>query len=263
MSLGVRWTVGDVSARGFEALRLSVLGAAKAFGPDAAYTVCVNTVPVAAVRARTGNLPVTWHSVGPDDLASLRPYLDAGLAEGVAWKLAPFRLFPNSYELAFDNDCIVWSEPPTVAAWRHTGRCLLAADAAPAFGRFASICGPEPRNSGIRGLPPGYDLGAALTRVLAAHPGPLATELDEQGLQVAALSDAMVVPIEDVSISSPFPPHSNGMGLCGAHFVGLNVHRERPYCDAATMAAIAAFWDARVGSVERQVHLDRPGAVAG
>jgi len=262
VSLGVRWTVGDVSARGFVALRLSVLGARQVFGPDAAYTVCVNTLSVAEVRARTGELPVTWHTVGPDDLAGLRPYLDAGLAEGVAWKLAPFRLFPDRHELAFDNDCVLWSEPATVAAWRRTDRCLLAADAAPAFGRFASICGPEPRNSGIRGLPPRYDLGA-LTRVLAAYPGPLATELDEQGLQVAALSDAMVVPIEDVSISSPFPPHSEGMGRCGAHFVGLNVHRARPYCDAATMATIAAFWDARVVSVERQVDLDRPGTVAG
>jgi len=206
---------------------------------------------------------VEWRAVGPDDLTSLRPYLDAGLAEGVAWKLAPLRVFPDRHELAFDNDCILWSEPATVAAWRRTDRCLLAADAAPAFGRFASICGPEPRNSGIRGLPPGYDLGVALTAVLAAHPGPLATELDEQGLQIVALADAMVVPLGDVSISSPFPPHSDGMGRCGAHFVGLNVHRARPYCDTATMATIAAFWDARVGLVERQVYLDRAGAVAG
>ena len=249
MSLGVRWTVGDVSARGFAALRLSVLGARRIFGPDASYTVCVNTLPVAAVRARTGELPVTWRVVGPDDLASLRPYLDAGLAEGVAWKLAPLRLFPDDYELAFDNDCVLWAEPATVAAWRRTDRPLLAADATPAFGRFAPICGPEPRNSGIRGLPPGYDLGVALTRVLAANPGPLATELDEQGLQVAALADAMVVPLEDVSISSPFPPHSARLGQCGAHFVGLNVHRARPYCDAAAMATIAAFWDARVEGV--------------
>ena len=31
--LGVRWTTGDASARGFEALRLSLWGAFRLFGP--------------------------------------------------------------------------------------------------------------------------------------------------------------------------------------------------------------------------------------
>ena len=39
--VGIRWTIGNVSTRGFEALRLSIWGAWKAFGPDAIYVVCV------------------------------------------------------------------------------------------------------------------------------------------------------------------------------------------------------------------------------
>lgn len=57
---------------------------------------------------------------------------------------------------------------------------------------------------------------------------PLDSELDEQGLQVAAVSvfgPPEVVSIEDVTICSPFPPHRRELGRCGAHFCGLNARR--------------------------------------
>lgn len=44
--LGVRWTIGDVRAEGFEALRLSVRSAHRSFGEAAAYTMCVDTIPL-------------------------------------------------------------------------------------------------------------------------------------------------------------------------------------------------------------------------
>src|SRR4051812_28383363 len=60
--LGIRWTIGDVSDRGFHALRLSIQGAWRLFGADARYAVCVNTLPLEVVRARTGAVPapVAW-----------------------------------------------------------------------------------------------------------------------------------------------------------------------------------------------------------
>ncbi len=259
MAVALRWTIGDVSARGFAALRLSILGARLAFGADARLAVCVNTVDVATARARTGPVPegVLWHRSDGQIPDFLRDHLDPGLAEGVAWKFAPMRLFPDDWEIALDNDCVVWTMPDAVHAWLTGGTqtCLLAEDVAPAFGQFASLCGPAPRNSGIRGLPPGFDLEAALAEMLRAHPIRLVSELDEQGLQVAALSRCrppVVVPVSDVAICSPFPPHAPDVGRCGAHFVGLNVERPRPYCDAATLARIAAHWDGLQAEVERR-----------
>ncbi len=254
---GLRWTVGDVSRRGFAALRLSVLGATRLFGPDARYTVCVNTIPLADARARVGDVPdhVGWLAAA-DLPGLLAPHLDAGLAEGVAWKLAPLRLYPGRHELALDNDCILWRRPPALDAWLDDlGSCLLAEDAVPALGRVDAAGGPLALNTGLRGLPPGYDLAASLAGILAAHPGPLATELDEQGLQVAALSRGPlhVVPLTDLAICSPFPPHAGDLGMCGAHFVGLNVHRERPHCDRAAMDLIAAFFDARRAAIEHRI----------
>src|SRR5205823_5939763 len=102
---------------------------------------------------------------------------------------------------------------------------LLAEDARALYGQFTPFCGPEPRNAGIRGLPPRFPLQAALDALLRDLALPLHSELDEQGLQVAALSmlrEPEVVSIDDVTICSPFPPHRRELGRCGAHFCGLN-----------------------------------------
>jgi hypothetical protein len=263
--VGVRWTVGDVSARGFDALRLSILGARGVFGPEAAYAVCVNSIGIETARARVGEAAelVEWHRSEGQMPRFIAARLANGLAEGVAWKFAPLRLFPERYELAIDNDCVLWAMPEAIARWltepAPTMRCVLAADVLACFGWFAPFCGNEPRNTGIRGLPPGFDLAAALEDVLARAPGiRLAGEVDEQGLQVAALSrfsPPLVVSTEEVTICSPAALHVRRLGRCGVHFVGLNLHRVRPEygCDQAMLDRIAANWDAFRPRIEAAV----------
>lgn len=231
--IGLRWTIGDVSEQGFEALRLSVAGAQRIFGPAARYAVCVNSVPLSDVQRHLGPLAtsVEWIDASERIPSFLQRWLDVGMAEGVAWKLAPLRVFPNAWEIALDNDCILWEAPTVMLEWLargDPGSALIAADVKACFGRFAPLCGPEPRNTGIRGLAPGFDLQRALEAVLAEIDETLASELDEQGMQVAALlrtTDLMTVPVEDVTICSPFEPHLPYLGRCGAHFVGLNARR--------------------------------------
>jgi hypothetical protein len=236
-ALGVRWSIGDVSDDGFEALQMSVWGARRLFGPRTAYEICVNTLSVAEARAKTGVVPdeVRWRHVERE----LPPWLVARIgtesdARDVGWKLVPLRLFPDRFELSIDNDCILWDMPVTLAAWltdNHPTRCLLAEDVRLCSGRFAADH-PEPRNTCIRGLPPGFDLGAALAEELDRVPGHLVSELDELGLQIAALTrdePPCVVPVADVTICSPFPPHHLALGRCGAHFVGINAKQlDRP-----------------------------------
>jgi hypothetical protein len=227
--LALRWTIGDVSADGFEALRLSVWGAWRVFGPGAVYDVLVNSVPLARARELTGPLPapVRWHNVTRAVPKSLKPYLDGRMAEGVGWKFAPLRLHPEKFELSLDNDCILWDWPEALQRWLDGdgARCLIAEDVRTMLGQFEGLCGPEPRNSGIRGTPPGFDFEDSILRVLARCPVRIKSELDEQGLVTAALSlelEPLVVKVEEVSICSPFPPHVPWLGQCGAHFVGLN-----------------------------------------
>jgi hypothetical protein len=227
--LGIRWTIGDVAPRGFVALRLSLWGAYRLYGAGARYAVVVNTLSPGEAARRASPVPPGVSFEPARDLPPfLRRALDAGMAQGVAWKFAPLRLFADLHELALDNDCILWDEPDAIRRWRmDPGSAVIAEDVRPAFGRFGATLGESPRNTGIRGLPPGFDLGAALEQTLAEAPGPLRSELDEQGLQVAAVARALplrVVPLADVSICSPFPPHLPEPGGSGVHFVGLNAH---------------------------------------
>jgi hypothetical protein len=265
--IGIRWTVGDVSDRGFEALRLSIAGAFKVFGPQAAYIVCVNTVPLEIARQRLGEVPACTGFL--DVTQSLSPvvarHFDEKLAEGVGWKFAPLRVFPDRHELALDNDCILWSMPAAIRGWLaggHPTRCLIAEDVRPCFGQFAARCGSEPRNSGIRGVPPTFDLESALRGILDEREVQMTSELDEQGLQVAAVrtgGDPHVVAVDEVAICSPFPPHLPRLGTCGAHFVGLNVKQLKGNADGASiLGAIAAHWDGLRGEVARNVgvHLE-------
>lgn len=229
-ALGIRWTIGDVRRRGFVALRLSILGAHRLFGGDARYVVCVNSIPVERARALCGDVPreIAWERVPDEPPAWLRAHLGPTMADGVAWKLSPLRRFPDALELSLDNDVVLWSLPPALQAWLADGRrCLLAEDVRAAFGRFAGDCGARPLNTGIRGLPPGFDLEALLRARLGKDGARLDSELDEQGMQVAAIvsTDPLVVPIDDVTICSPFPPHLPHLGRHGAHFVGLNTRR--------------------------------------
>ena len=260
--LGVRWTVGDVSERGFEALRLSIWGAWKLFGPEARYGVCVNSIPLKQAQVQAGSLPegVLWHDATGEIPAFLKAHFDGGMAEGVGWKFAPLRVFPDRHELALDNDCILWAMPAAVHAWLEEGhltRCLIAEDVRPCFGQFAARCGSQPRNSGIRGVPPAFDLERALRTVLDEQGVQMTSELDEQGLQVAAVragGEPHVVEVDEVSICSPFPPHRPRLGTCGAHFVGLNVKQQPGRADgASTLAALAAHWDGLRREVARNV----------
>ncbi len=260
--LAVRWTIGDVAPRGFAALRASVWGAWRLFGPEARYRIYVNTVAIEDARARCGAVPaaVEWCAAGARLPGWLAGALDAGMAEGVAWKLVPLRAFPGDHELSLDNDVVLWDLPQAIRAWLDgRARFALAEDVRACFGRFAALCGARPLNSGIRGLPPGFDLEAALRGVLARCPGTLSSELDEQGLQIAALlaaGPAAVVEVDEVTICSPFPPHLPHLGRAGAHFVGLNTRRLGFRFEGRDAESVRAeHWDALAGEVAWRVGL--------
>ncbi|MGN6110904.1 MAG: hypothetical protein ACTHU0_37735 [Kofleriaceae bacterium] len=258
--LGIRWTIGDVNPRGFAALRLSVWGAWRLFGAAARYRIHVNTIDVETARARTGELPtsVEWECVHPVIPRCLAAHLDPSMAEGVAWKLLPLRAFPDDHELALDNDVVLWDMPIAVNNWLSgQAEFLLAEDVRAAFGRFSDLCGEHPINTGMRGLPPGFELDEALAGVLAQRPGVMTSELDEQGLQVAALIASgmtAIVTLDDVTICSPFPPHVPHLGRAGAHFVGLNTRRLGfEWNGRAAEEVRAEHWDAHAREVARRV----------
>ncbi len=45
----------------------------------------------------------------------------------MGWKLVPLRLFPDAYELALDNDCILWEMPEGLRRWLESDCAYLFA----------------------------------------------------------------------------------------------------------------------------------------
>lgn len=208
------------------------LGMWRLFGSNAKFAVTVNTIPAPDAALRVGELPTEVQFIDSRELVPqwLRAHVSAEMAEGVAWKLAPVRVFPGRYELSFDNDVVLWAVPEAMNRWLLSGTldsCLLAADLRPALGQFAQVCNGSSLNSGIRGVPPAFDLERKLKETLSESGIKLQSELDEQGLQAATLlqTPLHIVSTEDVSICSPFPNHQQSLGKCGAHFVGINPKR--------------------------------------
>jgi len=227
----IRWTIGDVSTYGFEALRLSTWGATRIFGDAADYVITVNSITSAEAQLRTGDVPQTvgWIECSASSVPKfIKQRLDDSMSEGTAWKFAMPRLAPDRFEIALDNDVVLWEVPGPMESWladAAQSRCLVAEDVVAMFGKFAPQCGSRAINGGIRGFPPGFDYEAALREVLMQNAALIQTEIDEQGLQAAAMMLPGVpdfVTLQDVTICSPWPPHLPYLGRCGAHFVGLN-----------------------------------------
>jgi hypothetical protein len=256
MSLAIRWTIGDVSSRGFDALALSINGARTVFGPSARYVVCVNTIHPDSVQDRVGRMAdyVEWHDSTGEIPQWLEGHLDANMAEGVAWKFAPVRLFPESHVLSLDNDVILWCLPAGIREWLDDGDSLLIAeDVRACHGQFARFCPEEPRNSGIVGFPPCYDVETKLRSLLDQAGVCLSSETDEQGLQVALVTSEKhrVVTVREVSISGYFRPHLLELGSCGAHFVGVN-GKHLPFAHE--------FWDGKKAEIEQRFARHSPGS---
>lgn len=254
--LAVRWTIGNLRERGFELLRLSIVCALNLFGPEAEYIVCVNSLSAEEAQRRTRDVPsrVRWRTVTREDApAVLRFHSDENLIEGMGWKLVPLRVFPSAYELSLDNDCILWDQPEGLRHWLESeSGYLFAEDVERGYGNFDSLCPLGAFNAGIRGLPPEGRMASALENVLEeagrawGHRPNLVCEIDEQGLQAAAmmrLQPLHVVRISEVSICSPFWPRSPELGTCGAHFVGMNSpHLDWNYFDRPADEWLEEHW---------------------
>jgi hypothetical protein len=264
VNIGIRWTIGDVSPRGFQALALSIIGARRVFGPAAELVVCVNTISPKAAQARVGAAAhlAEWHDSTNDIPEWLLPFVDADMAQGVAWKFARVRMFADRHSLALDNDVILWQLPPAIDSWAsEEDSLLIAEDVRTHYGEFTRLCPVEPRNSGIVGLPPRFDVESSLRQLLTGTDVTLRSETDEQGLQVAMVTRERhrVVGLDEVSISGYFRPHQLEFGTAGAHFVGVNA-KKLPWTWNGRPGEeyTHGFWDSSLPEV-----LERLGLTAG
>jgi hypothetical protein len=181
----VRWTVGDANPKTIEALERSIRSVHLAFGGAACAAVCVHSVAIEAVRERvrlTRKAMVSWLQIDHDVPVFVRRRVDLSMADGLAWRFAPLRVFSGCSEVLLDAECIV--APFARQLWRWAAapgqrRCLVTR---------RSEYSPSRHSIAVRGVPASFDLEDALEITLSRGPELLASAEDVIDAELEALS---------------------------------------------------------------------------
>jgi hypothetical protein len=214
----LRWTMGGVSKQGQRLLRWSVRSVQKVYGDEFDYLICYNNLDPASL-ADTG-LPLRPQEA---DALPLPP-------KGVAWKLYPPRVAPDRHEVWLDNDIIIYRRIPGLDDFlRQDNAAVMTEGLERRCGRWDGLHPPggPNLNSGLFGIPPGFDFRAAMMELLNSQ-GFTSWEdyFDEQGLVALVLKQHFgdrlrVVGNQDISICF----YNFYMGRCGCHLSNVNISK--------------------------------------
>lgn len=175
-----RWTLGPVHPLGVRMLLYAIRSIRAIYGDVFDYVVCHNNIDdeTLTLLRRSGVELFDQNAVtGESNL-------------GEAWKLVPPRLRPDSYEIVCDNDLIFFRRSPTLERWLTANATLLLRGRGRYYGQYehlvpAGVC----INSGIYGMPPGFDFTSPLARLERARlqQNRNGGQFDDQGLVTLAL----------------------------------------------------------------------------
>lgn len=218
----VRWTIGPVRPDGFKCLIESISNFTALY--DVEPVICFN-----CNQALIDQLIRPTISASFPRLIDQQNYLTNCVPpKGVAWKLYPPRLALDRHELIIDNDLIIQDKIPELDEFFKSDVTLLLEETSRTYGRFEKHVPPGLRiNSGIYGMPPGFDLKKYIdfyvgseweNNALAEHAANVT--FDEQGLVAFALSSYPRNVIISSSTITNCEHHFNESK--GMHFIGLN-----------------------------------------
>lgn len=216
----IRWVIGNCqSVRAIECLHRSVQFV-RGRHPDADLFICYNNL--------TPELLDRLPSVDRMDQQAYSGSLELAPPKvsdacGPAWKLYPPRLDIDAYEVILDNDILFYED--IFESFFGGGRFLVAEAARRSYDPdIEKRIRPDfNMNCGIYGMPPGYDLGRDIKRLIAET----GIYWDrnyflDQSLLACLFQEHpyYMVPLEMVSIVFPGSPFI--VGTHGVHFAGLN-----------------------------------------
>lgn len=215
----IRWTLGNVSDDGMDMLKESI-SLCKRYYPNADLVVCHNSIP----KSRLAGLDVELHEQTHTPDMEYPPRAEM-------WKMYPARMRPESHELVLDNDLLILRPPQEIKEFFESNKTLMLRGRARAYGRYDHLV-PQPHaiNSGLYGMPPGFDLA---TRIMVACANDKVREwtdwCDDQGVIAFALFQHDHIIIEPEVILNYFPEYTFPLppNLYGVHFQGANRNLRR------------------------------------
>jgi hypothetical protein len=211
-----RWTIGKTNSDGYECLKMSIESFLRFY--DAEVVICHN--------APVESLPVDLRRFRLIDQSL---HLDVGpQPKGVAWKLYPPRIDINCHEICIDNDIVFNTEIKEINKFFKLKCTLMLEDNSRTYGRFEKHVPPGFKiNSGIYGMPPGFDLESFVRfysgenwEKNAFYQHDKSETFDEQGIVALALlshPDYLIIPNKTVANCEHVFTEAKGN-----HFIGLN-----------------------------------------
>lgn len=169
----VRWTAGPVKSKFDDSiLKRSVSNFKAIYGDRFDYLLCFNNRDDGEFKSMR--------------IETLRQSHVEGLPEpeGCAWKLYPPRLRPESHEIFIDHDIVLVEQLPQIDHFISQIDSFLYSESSCGnrnYGRFEGlVCDGFQMNSGIFGLPPGFQFNFSLV-------GEWKNYFDDQGFVAASI----------------------------------------------------------------------------
>lgn len=144
--------------------------------------------------------------------------------KGVAWKLYPPRLRPNSHEIFIDNDFVIEKLPEEIEIFLARKDHFFCVEGlyTNTHGRFSDWPEGSTFNSGLFGIPPNFDFRAEISKKTQDKIG-WTDRFDEQGLVGEILFRQNLIKISREKIEIYAQGKSEiKKDLCGYHFAQSN-----------------------------------------
>lgn len=206
----VRWTIGKTTEAGLACLKYSVKQWQKLYGDKFECFVCYNEIDghrLADIPCEKLNQKLHCNS------------LDISPKRLPCWKLYPPRIDIDRHEVFVDNDLVLHRKPDLVERFLGTNRPFISQALVRFYGAFMDIAPQQPMNTGLFGLPPGYDFRSKINELIKQRSFTTwAHHADEQGVVAVLLKEADIIPLSDIYVCL----NNYKLGRCGMHFVGLN-----------------------------------------
>lgn len=227
-NLLVRWTVGNVSKDGFDCLRRSILNFQSLY--SCRCVLCYNCEYELISYNGYARFP------GLELYNQAEHIHDKPTPIGVSWKLYPSRLNPDGYEISIDNDLVIEKSIKEIDEFLNSDSTLLLEGNSRTYGKFGThVPKGYQINSGIYGMPPGFDLQKYINfysgeswekNAFGQHEKN--ETFDEQGIIALALLSyhkRLIIPSTTISNCENNYEECDGM-----HFISLNrVANHQPY----------------------------------
>ena len=213
----VRWTVGNVSDSGFLCLRLSVKRAVEMYGHrNHEYFVCHNGDSKNKIRLHDTRVSLLDQNKFVNSLP-----IPPSEKFGVSWKLYPPRIDLDAHEIFMDNDVVLHKK---IEFEKYSETCLISEAVKRSYGSFDDrIKESVPMNSGLFGLPSGFDFGSSLSEtILKFNVHWHNSYFEEQGTVAYVVSNREHVVLRKKDMGLAWQNAPDFIGEYGTHFIGLN-----------------------------------------